>query len=263
MIASDNAVKKSKCGTLAVEIYKDCVAAGEAAAQAAANALRQLADNGNTIPVIVATGASQINLLDALAGFSDLPWPQVHAFHMDEYVGISADHRASFCRYLRERLVQKVPIGKFFFIDGTAPDPIQTCRNYAEHLRLSSPQLCLLGIGENGHLAFNDPHVADFHDPLDMKVVQLDASCKEQQVAEGWFDNSEQVPEFAMTLTIPRLLRVPKLIATVPGVRKATIVRRALQEPISTDCPATILRTHPDATLYLDMESASHLEGVL
>ncbi len=259
MPACNGLIKNFKCGTLAVEIYKDDVAAGNAAAQAAADTLRQLGDNGKIIPVIFATGASQISLLRALTEMRNLPWPQVHAFHMDEYVGIGAEHRASFCRYLHDRLLQNVPIGQFFFIDGTSADPKETCNNYAYKLKLAGPQLCLLGIGENGHLAFNDPHVADFNDPLDMKVVQLDADCREQQVAEGWFENLNQVPELALTLTIPRLFRVPKLIATVPGARKATIVRRALLEPISTDCPATILRTHPDATLYLDLESASQL----
>jgi glucosamine-6-phosphate deaminase len=263
MVTSSNLIKKFRCGTLAIEIHKDGIAAGEAAAQAAAQALRQLGNNGKQIPVIFATGGSQINFLRTLTEIGDLPWTQVQAFHMDEYVGIAADHHASFCRYLHERLLQKVPIGEFFFIDGTAPDPARTCKDYADNLRSASPQLCFLGIGENGHLAFNDPHVADFNDPLDMKVVRLDPPCREQQAAEGWFESFEQVPEFAMTLTIPTLFRVPKLIATVPGTRKATIVRRALEESISTDCPATILRTHPDATIYLDMESAAELDGLL
>jgi glucosamine-6-phosphate deaminase len=263
MIDCGNLIAKFKCGKLAVEIHKDGSAAGNAAAQAAANALRQLAENGNAIPVIFATGASQIICLRALTEIRDLPWPRVHAFHMDEYVGIAADHRASFRRYLHERLVQRVPIGSFLFIDGEAPDPALACQAYSDNLKSASPQLCLLGIGENGHLAFNDPHVADFNDSLDMKVVQLDASCREQQVAEGWFESSEQVPEYAMTLTIPTLLRVPKLIATVPGARKSTIVRHSLLGPISTDCPASILRTHPDATLFLDLESASQLGEIL
>ena len=126
-------------------------------------------------------------------------------------------------------------------------------------LRAASPQLCLLGIGENGHLAFNDPAEANFDDPEVIKVVTLDTMCRQQQLAEGWFKSLEEVPERALTLTIPTLFKVPKLIVSVPGIRKATIVRRALEEPISTNFPATILRTHPDATLYLDPESASEL----
>jgi glucosamine-6-phosphate deaminase len=181
---------------------------------------------------------------------------------MDEYVGISANHPASFRGYLRERLTGKVPMKEFFEIDGSAPDPELTGREYAERLRSAGPQLCLLGIGENGHLAFNDPLVADFADPLDVKTVQLDEACRRQQVAEGWFGRVEEVPQYAITLTIPALFRVPKLIVSVPGKRKAEIVRRVLEEPVSTRCPATILRTHPDATVYLDLESARELAGL-
>jgi glucosamine-6-phosphate deaminase len=263
MVVSAGLVTKFKRGTLTVEIHKDGVSAGEAAAQAAARALRQLGKSGENVPVIFATGGSQINLLHTLTEMDDLPWPQVRAFHMDEYVGISPDHKASFCHYLRERLLQRVPIGEFFFIDGMAPDPAQACKDYAANLKSANPQLCLMGIGENGHLAFNDPPVADFKDPLAMKVVRLDTPCREQQVAEGWFDSANEVPEFAMTLTIPTLFRVRQLIVTVPGARKAAIVRRALEDPISTACPATILRTHPDAAMYLDMESAAELDGLL
>jgi glucosamine-6-phosphate deaminase len=179
---------------------------------------------------------------------------------MDEYVGLPADHPASFRRYLREKLTQKVRMQEFFEVDGTASDPEQACREYAKLLRDADPQLCLLGIGENGHLAFNDPGVADFHDPVDMKVVQLDRVCRQQQAAEGWFRTFQEVPEQAMTLTIPTLFRVPKLIVSVPGSRKANIVRRTLEDMVATDCPATLLRTHPDATVYLDKESASQVQ---
>src|SRR6185437_16392052 len=171
----------------------------------------------------------------------------VDGFHMDDYVGLPLDHPASFRAYLEEKLVKRVPMHSFAHIDGLAPDPAQTCRDYAKQLRAANPQLCLLGIGENGHLAFNDPGEADFNDPLDMKIVHLDMLCRQQQAAEGWFKRVEDVPDRAMTLTIPPLFRVPKLIASVPGPRKAKIVRRTLEEPITTDCPATILRTHPDA----------------
>ncbi len=181
---------------------------------------------------------------------------------MDEYIGISANHPASFRHYLRERLTQKVRMKEFLEIFGDDPDAEETARAYAETLRAADPQLCLLGIGENGHLAFNDPDVADFTDPLDAKIVQLDRMCREQQVAERWFANINEVPQSAITLTIPALMRIPRLIASVPGPRKAKIVRHALKETISAACPATILRTHPNATIYLDRESASELDGV-
>lgn len=256
-------IKRLKVGTLRLEIHPNSRAAGEAAAQAAAHTLHRLGSLGRSIGVIFATGTSQFNTLRSLIKLENLPWDQVLGFHMDEYVGMQADHSASFRRYLRENLTQQVRMKEFFEINGTAPDTDRACREYAEKLRSANPQLCLLGIGENGHLAFNDPWEANFDDPLDMKVVHLDTLCRQQQAAEGWFNGFEETPEWAMTLTIPTLFRVPKLIASVLGSRKAKIVRRTLEGPVSTDCPATILRTHPDATVYLDTESAAELDGVV
>lgn len=245
---------------LNVEIYSSREQAATAAAEAAAREIKRLEQEKATISVIFATGASQLSTLRALASIPNLPWGQIEGFHMDEYAGISAEHRASFRRYMRTELTEKVAMLRFHEINGNAPSAEQECREYGTALRLARPQLCLLGIGENGHLAFNDPGVADFEDPLDMKVVDLDNECKAQQVAEGWFRSVDEVPAQALTLTIPTLLRAPKLIVSIPGSRKAGIVKRALNEPISTDCPATILRTHPDATLYLDKESAAELK---
>ena len=246
-----------------IEVHPNSKSAGVAAAQAAAKAMMELGGVRESFGVIFATGASQLDTLDALTGMQDLPWHQVCGFHMDEYIGIPADHPASFRRYLRERLTERVPMHEFSEIDGNAPDVGQICLGYAEKLRDANPQLCLLGIGENGHLAFNDPPVADFSDPLDAKAVHLDNVCRQQQAAEGWFKSADDVPKSAITLTIPTLLRVPKLIVSVPGSRKAAIVRRALEDRISTDCPATVLRTHPDVTLYLDAESAGELDGLV
>jgi glucosamine-6-phosphate deaminase len=245
-----------------VEVHPTRETAGRAAAHAAAEALRQLAAARDAVGVIFATGASQFETLSALTSTENLPWNQVRGFHMDEYIGLSADHPASFRRYLRERLTSKVRMREFNEIDGSTPDPDRTARDYAERLRAALPKLCLLGIGENGHLAFNDPGVADFHDPLDAKIVHLDAQCRQQQLAEGWFPTIDDVPAAAITLTIPALMRVPKLIASVPGPRKAPIVRRAIDEPISAACPATILRTHPDVTVYLDSDSANELHQI-
>lgn len=247
---------------LKVEIYATKAEAGAAAAQAAAESLKELGRPQKPFAAIFATGASQIDMLAALVKIEGIPWNLVTGFHMDEYVGIDPSHPASFRGYLRERLTQRVPIHEFFEVNGSVADPEHECRIYGSKVRSANPQLCLLGIGENGHIAFNDPGVADFNDPLDMKVVNLDAVCRGQQFAEGWFKSLEEVPAQAMTLTIPTLLRVPKLIASVPGPRKAAIVRRALEEPISTACPATIFRTHPDVTVYLDHDSASELDGV-
>jgi glucosamine-6-phosphate deaminase len=253
--------KPAASGSLKIEIYPDRATAGAAAARAAANELIRLDGLVEQIGVVFATGASQLATLDALTTIPGLPWNRVVGFHMDEYIGLDESHPASFRRYMREKLTQRVSMRHFYEIDGNAKDNEAFTREYVRALEQADPALCLLGIGENGHLAFNDPAEADFHDPLAMKVVTLDDICREQQVAEGWFRSLEEVPRQALTLTIPALLRIPKLILSVPGSRKAAIVRRTLEEPISTACPSTILRTHPDATIYLDRESAAELKA--
>lgn len=261
MMTSEAAPKHFHIGNLRIEIYPSREAAGKAAAQAAAESLRSLSAQRSPIAVIFSTGASQLAMLQAFTALPGLPWDRVIGFHMDEYVGISPDHPASFRRYLREHLTGRVKLREFHEINGSTPDPIRTSAEYAALLRSHDPQLCVLGIGENGHLAFNDPAEARFWDPLDAKVVSLDQTCRGQQVAEGWFPNIEAVPAQAITLTIPTLMRVPKLILSVPGERKAEIVGRALRDPISTACPATILRAHSDATIYLDADSAALING--
>jgi glucosamine-6-phosphate deaminase len=263
MAEQQTAVRRFQVEKLKVEIYADKDSAGAAAAQAAAAEIKRLGSAQETLGVIFSTGASQLAMLRALTAIPDLPWGKVVGFHMDEYIGLSPDHPASFRRYLRENLTSKVKMKQFYEVNGTASDPQQECREYGERLRAADPQLCVLGVGENGHLAFNDPGVADFHDPLDVKIVEMDQMCRQQQVAEGWFKGGlPEVPKEAITLTIPALLRVPKLIVSVPGPRKATIVRRTLTEPIATACPATILRTHPDVTMYLDKDSAAEIDDL-
>ncbi|MGA3228006.1 MAG: glucosamine-6-phosphate deaminase [Acidobacteriaceae bacterium] len=252
----------SDAGTIKVRIHPSRKSAGEAAAQAAADEVQRLAKAGRDIAVIFATGASQFDTLGTLTALPGLPWDRVVGFHLDEYVGLDENHPASFRRYLREKVVRLVPMRAFHEIDGTADDLDAVCREYVRALNFANPQLCLLGIGENGHLAFNDPAEADFNDPEAMKVVALDRQCREQQAAEGWFRSWEEVPERALTLTIPTLFRVPKLIVSVPGSRKAEAVRRTLYDPITTRWPSTLLRTHPDVTIYLDTDSAAELKGV-
>jgi|ERR1035437_2096302 glucosamine-6-phosphate deaminase len=244
---------------LKVEVHPDSESAGRAAARAAAECMRQIGCEQDAVAVIFATGASQLDMLRALVATPDIPWNKIVGFHLDEYVDLDEDHAASFRRYLRENLTSRVRMREFFAVDGSAPDHDAVCREYAERLRAAAPRLCLLGVGENGHLAFNEPAEADFDDPADVKIVTLDATCRQQQTAEGWFGSIEDVPARAITVTIPALFRVPRLIVTIPGKRKAQIVRRAFTEPISTHCPATILRTHPCATVYLDPDSAAEL----
>lgn len=258
---TDNVIRFTS-GTLKLEIHPSRKELGAAAANAAAQELRRLGQPGTGIGVIFATGASQFDTLATLTSIPGLPWNQVQGFHMDEYLGIDENHPASFRRYLREKLTERVTMREFFEMDTNARDVKLFSLEYMRQLSEAKPQLCLLGIGENGHLAFNDPAEADFDDPLAIKVVTLDDQCRQQQVSEGWFKTLEDVPKQALTLTIPTLFRVPKLIVSVPGARKAEAVRRTLQEAISPNCPSTLLRTHPDVTIYLDTDSASELTGL-
>lgn len=252
-------LRRFEVESLKVEVYSTRAEAGAAAARSVAEELKTLAQTSQTIGVIFATGASQLEMLRELRNLPGLPWDKVQGFHMDEYVGIAPDHPASFRRYMRLNLTDHVSMRSFREVNGNALGLDPECEQYSLEMRAANPQLCLLGIGENGHLAFNDPGVADFDDPVDVKIVELDRDCKQQQAAEGWFSTPENVPERAITLTIPALLRVPKLIVSVPGPRKANIIRRTLREEIGTACPATILRRHPNATVFLDSESASQL----
>lgn len=256
-------IKNLMMDSLKIEIHPDRASAAREASQAAAKAMLALLEGNTALSVIFATGASQLAMLELLTDMTDLSWSRVCGFHLDEYAGIPTTHPASFRQYLRRNLTERVRLREFHEIEGDADDLDRVCRDYATKLTAFAPQLCLLGIGENGHLAFNDPGEADFEDPKDVKIVLLDTICRQQQAAEGWFRTVDAVPQRAITLTIPAIMRVPKLIVSVPGSRKAAIVRRTLLDAISPACPATILRRHPDTTLYLDRESAAELKDLL
>jgi glucosamine-6-phosphate deaminase len=209
-----------------------------------------------------ATGNSQLAFIDALTAWPDVPWGNLTLFHMDEYVGLGADHPASFRRWIKERIGDRAPAATVHYLDGLAA-PAAACDRYAALLRAHPVDVCVLGIGENGHLAFNDPPVADFDDPRDVKVVELDQACRRQQVGEGHFPTVDDVPPQAMTVTVPALLRARVVVAVVPERRKAVPVRDALLGPVSTACPASALRTAAGARLYLDAGSASLLPTAL
>jgi glucosamine-6-phosphate deaminase len=248
-----------KVDTLSVRVFDDDIALGRAAADDAAAAIADAVAAHGVAHVMLATGNSQFAFLDALVARDDVDWGAVVAFHMDEYAGLPSSHPASFQRYMRERVAAKVPVGEFHYLQGDAPDHGAEAERYAELLRARPLDLCCLGIGENGHLAFNDPPVADFDDPLDVKIVELDDACRRQQVGEGHFATVADVPTQAITVTIPALLRAQRVHAVVPERRKAAPVEAALRGPITTACPASALRRHPNAVLYLDGESASRL----
>jgi glucosamine-6-phosphate deaminase len=209
--------------------------------------------------VILATGNSQIKFLEQLIALGGIDWSRITLFHMDEYLGIDGNHPASFRRYMRERVEQRVKPKAFNYLEGDAALPLNECARYARLLEAQPIDLCCLGIGENGHLAFNDPPVADFHDPHKVKLVQLDPACRQQQVSEGHFPNLAAVPPYAFTLTIPALCLAEKMLCIAPEKRKAKAVFDALRGPVSTACPASFLRKQAQATLFLDSDSASLL----
>jgi len=209
--------------------------------------------------VILATGNSQIQFLEALIALGGVDWSKITLFHMDEYLGIDANHPASFRRYMRERVETRVRPRVFQYLDGDALLPLDECERYAKLLQAQPIDLCCLGIGENGHLAFNDPPVADFEDPHQVKLVQLDDACRQQQTNEGHFPNIAAVPQYAFTLTIPALCSAKRMLCVAPEKRKAKAVREALRGPVSTACPASWLRRQAHAALFLDLDSAALL----
>ena len=242
---------------LNVHVARDVEQMAREAASEAASVLRAATSARGEANVMLATGNSQLAFLAALVEVPDVAWECVRAFHMDEYVGLPPSHRASFQRYMRERVASLVNPKVFHYLAGDAWLPIKECERYAQLLRAQPIDLCCLGIGENGHLAFNDPLVADFNDNRSVKIVRLDEACKRQQVGEGYFPNLESVPSHALTLTIPALCAAKRMICVVPEKRKAEAVRAALRGPICTDCPASILRRQAQCFLFLDAESAS------
>jgi glucosamine-6-phosphate deaminase len=242
-----------------IKIYPSKYDASQAAATEAAAILRRATAARGRARVIVGTGVSQDDLIRALVQIPGLDWAAIEIFHMDEYVGMPVTHPASFRRWLNTRLVDLVHPGQVQYLAGDAGDVDQECQRYGDSLRSAPIDLCLIGFGENGHIAFNDPHVADFNDPLAVKRVDLDEQCRRQQLGEGQFPTLEAVPREAITLTCPVLMSAEYLIGCVPERRKAEAVRNALEGPITTRCPASRVRMHPRAALFFDVESASLL----
>ncbi len=252
-------MKQLSIDHLKIEIHPDRLEMGIAAAKRAAQVLRAAIKKNGLARIIVASAPSQDECLSGLASMEGIDWNRVTIFHMDEYVGLPADHPATFRMYQQNHLLAKVHPAAFHGIRGESDDTQAECTSYAALLAEAPIDLVCMGIGENGHIAFNDPPVANFQDPLAVKIVDLDAACRQQQVNDGCFPDLDSVPKQAITLTCPTLMSARVAVCVVPGSRKATAVRAALQEQVSTGCPATILRTHPDVTLYLDAAAASLL----
>jgi glucosamine-6-phosphate deaminase len=242
---------------LPVHVYSTNENMGKAAALDARRIVKlALAERGEA-NIILATGNSQLTFLRALRQLDGINWTRVRIFHMDEYVGISPEHPASFPRFLRTHLLDF--IGPCTFFPISSQDPAQTCADYAQLLKTFPADMVALGWGENGHMAFNDPPFADFDDPEWVKVVELAGASRQQQVGEGHFKALDEVPTHAITLTIPALLAARRMLCIVPEARKAAAVRSCLLEPIDENRPGSILRTVDHACLYLDQESARGL----
>jgi glucosamine-6-phosphate deaminase len=240
-----------------VKIFDDKLSLGAAAAAHGANSIRRAILDRGRARIVVATGASQLDFLAALTHAEKIDWSRVEVFHLDEYVGLPITHPASFRKYLLDRLISKTGITRYHLLDGMA-EPSEVVGSVGELLQSAPVDIAFAGIGENGHLAFNDPP-ADFQTEDPYLIVNLDEACRRQQVGEGWFENLSEVPVQAISMSMRQILKAQVIIAVVPDQRKALAVKRCFEGEISPMAPASILRTHPAATIYLDRDSASLL----
>ena len=239
------------------KVYENKKSLGLAAAGQAAISLRKAIDERGRARIIAATGASQFEFLDALTDTLQIDWSRVEMFHLDEYIGLPISHRASFRKYLLDRLIEKTVITKYHLLDGDG-DVAEVVGRIGRELQAAPTDVAFVGIGENGHLAFNDPP-ADFQTEEPYIIVSLDEACRRQQVSEGWFTDLSQVPRKAISMSVRQILQAREIIAVVPDVRKASAVKACIEGEISPMAPASILRTHANATVFLDKESAALL----
>jgi glucosamine-6-phosphate deaminase len=242
-----------------VELYSDKPSLSQAAAAFVAGRLNEALTERGEANLVLATGASQYDFLDALRSRKDIDWSRITAFHLDEYIDLDPEHPAGFRRFLRQRFFDFVEMKAVHLLNGNAADPQAEAARYDALLRQHPVDVACIGIGENGHLAFNDPP-ADFTTDAKVLVVNLDEACRRQQVGEGHFPDLAAVPPQALSMSIPAILAAKTVSCVVPDTRKAEAVRCALEGPISPDCPASALRTHTDCWLYLDEGSASLLQ---
>ena len=243
---------------LPVHVFDTRAEMGAAAARGAAHIIREAIGKKGEANVVFAAAPSQDDLIASLLG-QDIDWRRVRGFHQDEYIGLDPAHSAGFGNFLRRAIFDRVPFGELFYMACPPDEAEAMCEKYTALLEEYPPDLIFLGVGENGHLAFNDPAVADFNDPRRVKVVSLDDVCRMQQVNDGCFASIDEVPRQALTLTMSQILAIPHAIAVVPTARKARAVAAALRGPVCERCPASALRRHTDARLYLDADSASLL----
>jgi glucosamine-6-phosphate deaminase len=243
-------------GNLNVQIFETNQQMGVAGAALVAEKIRQILQTQPSVNIIFAAAPSQDTFLASLIK-EDIEWNKINAFHMDEYVGLPDNSPQSFGTFLKESLFDKVPFLTINYLNGNAADKAKECLRYQQLIAAYPTDIVCMGIGENGHIAFNDPPVADFNDPEVVKVVELDDMCRQQQVNDGCFISFDEVPESALTLTIPTLMNAKYIYCFVPGARKAEAVKNTLQQDIIEEYPSTILRQHPNAILFLDKESSA------
>lgn len=255
-------IQEDKIDKLRVRKYESRTSLGEDAARTVAEKIRELLAAGEEVNVIFAAAPSQNEFLAALAAEKAVEWPRVNAFHMDEYIGLPPEAPQGFGNFLKERIFDRLPFKSVHYINGNAADPKAECERYESLLGSMPPHIVCMGIGENNHIAFNDPHVADFEDSKWVKVVDLDQACRQQQVNDGCFEHIGQVPVHAITLTVPAMMRAAFVYCMVPGVNKARAVYNTFQQEVSEQYPSTILRDHPDATLFIDRDSSKLLSGL-
>ena len=242
---------------MVIKIYEDKTALGRAAAEQAAVSLCKAIQESGQARIIAASGASQFEFLDALTAMPGIDWPRVEVFHLDEYVGLPASHPASFRKYLLERLIQRTGISKYHFLEGDGDVP-KMVRRVAAELMAAPIDLAFVGIGENGHLAFNDPP-ADFQTEEPYLLVDLDEACRRQQVGESWFADLSEVPKRAISMSVRQILKSKEILAVVPEARKAQAIKSCFEGEVSPLAPASILRTHAHTTVLLDKDSAALL----
>ncbi len=240
-----------------LKVFKDKASLADAAAAQAATSIRKAISDKGAARIIAATGASQFEFLDALTAIPDIDWKRVEMFHLDEYIGLPMSHPASFRSYLLKRLINKVGITRYHLLDGES-DPRSVAREVGTRLASAPIDVAFVGIGENGHLAFNDPP-ADFETEDPYLVVNLDEACRRQQMGEGWFATLADVPPTALSMSVRQILKSQQIICIVPDARKARAVAACFEGEISRNAPASILRTHPRCTVYLDNDSAALL----
>ena len=250
-------MQEFKVDNLSVKVYPNRSDMGTAAAGIVANRIRQLLNEQEFVNMIFAAAPSQNEFLAALIKQAGINWQGINAFHMDEYIGLPKGHPALFSSFLWKSLFERLSFHSVNYLDGAWPEAREECTRYSELLRQYPADIVCMGIGQNGHIAFNDPHVADFNDPLKVKIADLDLDCRQQQVNDGCFIQMDDVPTHAITLTIPALMDGKYVYCIVPGKNKAKAVDQALNNEVSERCPASVLRRHPQAILFLDGDSSS------